>query len=240
MTSKVCYALILVILASQAFGQGDSSLDLPVDPKAWEGYRIRLEGRAPPPEPPPRADEPFQDGPEYVPIFGQDFPVGKSVVFVLDKSSSMDYPAHEGEEETRWERLQKEVTRAIKALGPDQKFSIVEFTCSHRVLWRSLRKATKENKKLAISWLMKLEPSWSTGTGPAVVAGLWWKPDGVILVTDGAPNCGLQPGEHRDMIRRYNKEQIRIDVIGIGVFSYTRAWCQQIASQNGGFYHDVP
>jgi hypothetical protein len=61
----------------------------------------------------------------------------------------------------------------------------------------------------------------------------------VILLTDGEPNCGLQPGQHRDLIRRSNVG-IRIDVIGIGVISYTRAWCQQVALQNGGFYVDVP
>lgn len=238
MGRRLILLIVMVALVTSAHGQGD--LDLPVSPKTWDKWKLGKAGQAPPPGP-PRALEPFQDGPEYapgtIPLYGEALPVGDSVVFVLDKSSSMDYPSYAGGEETRWEKLQREVSLAIMALEPNQRFSIVEFTCSHRLLWRKMRNATQSNKSLAISWLMQLEPSWSTGTGPAVVSGLFFRPDSVILVTDGEPNCRLQPGEHRDMIRMANPG-IRIDVIGIGVFRYTRAWCQQIAAQNGGIYVD--
>lgn len=236
MTRSLPLAILLIALAAQTSVGDDPSLDLPVAPEAWKNFQAKQGQKGKRPEapkdplPPPR--------PEYVPLFGEPVPVGDSVVFVIDRSSSMTCWMDGQGGETRWEVLQHEIAKAVNALDETQKFALIDFTCITWPLWSELRPATAKNKAEAISWLMAREPRSSTGTGPAVVAALSLGPDSVILLTDGDPNCGLQPGEHRDLIRRMNRGT-RIDVIGIGVISQTRAWCQQIACQNNGTYMDV-
>ena len=62
----------------------------------------------------------------------------------------------------------------------------------------------------------------------------------VVLLTDGAPNCGA-PGfnGHRTMISGANRGGATIDVFGIMTWGRTMRFCQQVAGDSGGRFVDV-
>lgn len=102
--------------------------------------------------------------------------------------------------------------------------------------------ATPANKQDGLGWVMGLQPTGATGTGPATAAALGDKSNKlVVLLTDGAPNCGANSDSgHRSMIRSANTQRAKVNVFGIAAYGSYRAFCQGVASDNGGSYFDVP
>ena len=63
----------------------------------------------------------------------------------------------------------------------------------------------------------------------------------VVLLTDGAPNCGANGASgHRRMISSANTQGASINVFGIAASGSYRAFCQGVAGDSGGSYFDVP
>jgi Mg-chelatase subunit ChlD len=63
----------------------------------------------------------------------------------------------------------------------------------------------------------------------------------VVLLTDGAPNCGASDIDgHRRMIRAHNTQGATINVFGIAASGTYRSFCQNVATDSGGSYFDVP
>ena len=119
---------------------------------------------------------------------------------------------------------------------------MIAYDCGTRQWQQDMQPADDGNKASAIAWEMALQPTGATGTGPAVALSLGDKDNmAVVLLTDGAPNCGANGfGGHRSMIVSANTQGATINVFGIAASGSYRAFCQGVASDSGGSYFDVP
>ncbi|MGE0709573.1 MAG: hypothetical protein AB7N76_20940 [Planctomycetota bacterium] len=219
-----------------------STLDLPIGPP-----------KAPAVPTPVVPDEDDDDDPRDTPpptIYGEEINSENDTIFyVLDISCSMDwdnqsYTTLDGQTRRgpRIDRAKAELARSINGLGDNFKFNVIAFDCGTRTWQRAMVEATAGNKQSAIGWTMGLQPTGATGTGPATALALAQKDNmAVVLLTDGAPNCGASSmNGHRQMISSANSQGATINVFGIAATGSYRAFCQSVASDSGGSYFDVP
>ncbi len=246
-TSKIIRSLLIssgiLFLSSLAMAQGSSSgLDLPIEPP-----KLKQEFQ------PPIHDEDSDDNPDDTPppvIYGEEIDVENDTIFyVIDQSCSMGwghlpYTTLEGSTSVgpRMDRAKTELNRSISGLAGNFKFNIVSYDCATRQFANAMVEATEANKQMAAAWVNGLTPAGATGTGPATALSLSNKENlSVVLLTDGAPNCGANGlGQHRIMIINANTQGATINVFGIAASGAYRAFCQGVASDSGGSYFDVP
>lgn len=223
-------------------GAPQSELDLPLGPPAAPVV---------PPAQVPEEDD--DDDPRDTPpptIYGEEINTETDTIYyVLDISCSMDwdsqsYTTLDGQTRrgVRMDRAKAELARSIQGLSDNFKFNVIAFDCGTRQWQRSMVEADDGNKQAAIAWCMGLQPTGATGTGPATAMALGERENKtVVLLTDGAPNCGAN-GEsgHRRMISSANSQGATINVFGIAATGSYRAFCQGVAADSGGSYFDVP
>lgn len=249
-------------------GVSVTDLDLPLERPVYQGpppgpspaRRPTPPAPPAPPAPPPTPDDPRDTPPPT--IYGEEIvSENDTVVYVIDHSGSMqldeqafvtmDGSAGRG---TRMERAKQEIARSILGLSANFRFNVVAFDCA-TITWRqSLVLATDGNKQSALAWVRELQPSGATGTGPATALALADRSNMlVILLTDGAPNCGVPEYDvqlayqesswisgHRRMISLANTQRARVNVFGIAAAGPYRQFCQDVANDSGGVYVDVP
>lgn len=108
----------------------------------------------------------------------------RDVTFVIDTSGSM------GGESIRQAR--QSLSLAVDRLSSDDVFNIIEFDNSTRPLFMAPRAATAENKRVALSWVERLQASGGTEMLPALTEALRGASEDngrlkqVIFLTDGA------------------------------------------------------
>src|SRR5262249_37557983 len=134
-------------------------------------------------------------------FYDEDIPVaGDSVIFVLDRSGSMDlgvkpFTGLDGQPVvggTRLDYVKTEITRSIETLA--LAFNIVTFSeCI--ASWKPARvAATPANKAAAAEWVKRIAADGWTNTGGATALALSDRGNRtVMLLTDGEPNfldCG--------------------------------------------------
>lgn len=240
--ATLCCAVVLT--AALATAQQDG-LDLPIMPPDYVGNAGK------PPAPDPEVGEDPRDEPPPI-IYGEEIDSeSDTIIYVLDTSGSMDwdyqnYVNLDGQRVNgpRIDRAKTELVRSISALPKNFKFNVVAFSCWVQP-WRwELQEANDANKQAASGWVLGLQPYGGTGTGPAVAVALFERENmSIVLLTDGAPNCGTlsqSMEEHRRMIRDNNTQHATINVFGIAASGGYRAFCQQVASDSGGSYFDLP
>lgn len=223
-------------------GAPQSELDLPLGPPSAP--------TVPPAQVPEEDDD---EDPRDTPpptIYGEEIDSETDTIYyVLDISCSMDwdsqsYTTLDGQTRrgVRLDRAKAELTRSIMGLSDNFKFNVIAYDCGSRQWQRSMQEADDGNKQSAISWTMGLRATGATGTGPATALALAEKDNmSVVLLTDGAPNCGANgPSGHRSMIRAANSQGASINVFGIAASGSYRAFCQGVAGDSGGSYFDVP
>ncbi len=166
-------------------------------------------------------------------FFGMKQP-GKSFVFVVDSSMSMNAP-HESEWGTRFGRVQVELIRSIAALDSPQRFFVVFFnTQAMPMPTRGLLDAELSNRKKSLHWVATMRPAGETDPRQALALALRLRPDVIYFLTDG------------DFSIEIKKELIALRQQRTSVHTYafgTRdgsAILRQIARQNGGEFHFVP
>lgn len=208
---------------------------------------------------PPTPDDPT-DAPPPI-IYGEEIGAETdTIVYVIDQSGSMgwdvqSYLTMDGQRATgpRMDRAKLELSRSIMGLAPNFRFDIVSYDCATRLWASGLREANDANKSSALAWVARLTPIGATGTGPAVSLGLSVDRTNlsVVLLTDGAPNCGVPESQgafespeitasHRRMISGANGQGAKISVFGIAASGTYREFCQNVAADSGGAYFDVP
>ncbi len=140
------------------------------------------------------------------------------------------------------ERAKAELMRSVMALSPNFKMNIIAFDCGTRLWAQEMKEANAGNKAAAVAWVKALSPTGATGTGPACALALADKANkSVVLLTDGAPNCGANSDAgHRSMISAANTQGATVNVFGIAASGTYRTFCQNVASDSGGSYFDVP
>jgi len=194
------------------------------------------------------------DGPSFygTPIRSE----SSTVCYVIDISGSMgwdmgQYTSPDGTAQTgcRLDRVKAELVKSIVALPPDWRFDVIAYDCGTYLWQKTLVAATDVNKQAAITWVQALQPQGATGTGPAVSTALALDPELklVVLLTDGAPNCGAGDSSgdgsctdaHRKLIAQANKQHAVIDVFGIGATGVFKDFCLGVAQDSGGVYADA-
>ena len=215
-------------------------LDLPFEEPSREMANTEL-------PPPPEEPEPVEEPPTFS---GEPIPSENSTIFyVVDKSCSMgwDYRTYVDEEGNtksgnRMDRAKVELRKSVNALPKNFKFNLLAYGCS-LARWRTqMVEANVANKGSAIGWINSLYPNDGTMTGPATATALQDKDNkSVVLLTDGAPNCGASgTSGHRSLIKAANTQGAIVTVFGIGASGYLKQFCQDIANDNNGSYTDIP
>jgi Mg-chelatase subunit ChlD len=135
------------------------------------------------------------------------------IVFVLDRSGSMQFPASDegrsagpvtpgrpGDEppaiegDTKIEVARNQLARSIRMLSKDVYFNVVFFSSDVKV-WKAapeMLPATPDNKKQALDWFMKIEAVGATRTFDALLTALDYAAgkngaDTIFLLSDGSP-----------------------------------------------------
>lgn len=232
--------LALLLLATTGRAQ-DARIDLPCDP--WS----HSAGVTTAPVTSAGATDDPRDEPPPV-FFGEEIEVDDgALVYVIDCSGSMLHrerttPGGQRDGPSRMQRAQAELTRSIAGLPRTLRFNVVAYSCAMAVLWPEALRATEENKAAALAFVAGMTPDGLTGTGPASALALSDRSaKALVLLTDGAPNCGANGHEgHRAMIARANAQRAAINVFGIDASGDHRVFCVNVASDSGGTYVDVP
>lgn len=134
----------------------------------------------------------------------------RDVTFIIDTSGSM------GGESIRQAR--QSLSLAVERLGSEDLFNIIEFNSSTRPMFDAPRPATRENKRVAVNWVERLQATGGTEMLPALKAALRDASNDtghlkqVIFLTDGAI------GNEQDLFETIaaRRGQARIFTIGIG------------------------
>jgi len=226
----------------------EKDIDLPVDQP-----QLKLPPQPPQPPPPPTP----VDKPNPPPtIYGKDLKSENgTIIYVIDISGSMgwdmgQYTTPDGKTANgcRLDRAKAELTKSVMTLPKSFKFNMFSFDCGVYQWQGGLVDATDANKSSGMGWISQLQPQGATGTGPAMSSALGLKDNKlVVLLTDGAPNCGAgdESGDssclraHLSMVTGNNSQHAVINVFGIGATGEFKQFCMDVASQNGGNYVDV-
>lgn len=237
--------LLTILFTTTIHAQG---MDLPVPPVKF-GNSIGENSQSPEPEPDDDDGKDPRDTPPPV-IYGEEIDTeNDTIIYVIDRSCSMAWDIQVLVSEdgsltfgNRMERAKAELTRSIMALSDNFKFNILSYSCGVNQFSNQLVEATDPNKQAARTWICGLQPGGATGTGPATSGALSLKDNKtVILLTDGAPNCGAPSmSGHRIMIVNNNTQGATINVFGISASGSYRAFCQGVAADSGGSYFDIP
>jgi len=228
--------------------QYEADLDLPVtNPWGEKGDQNN----------PPTPIAPTPPLPPSPTIYGKNLVSSNgTIVYVIDVSGSMgwdmgQYTAPDGSTQTgdRLDRAKAQLIMSVTSIPASFKFNMYSYDCGCYPWHNSLQPADTAHKQDAISWISKLKPLGSTGTGPAMVQAMTNNSSCKLfaLLTDGAPNCGAgdESGDpsclaaHLQMIDAGNTGHAVIDTFGIGASGGFRQFCMDVASQNGGSYDDV-
>lgn len=193
-------------------------------------------------------DEPDEDdGPK---LYDEDLPTEtESIIYVLDISGSMDwgsssYTGLDGNPTTgtKLQRAKVELIKSIQALTEDFEFNIIAYDCSMR-RWSTARKeATAGNKASATGWVGALLAGGATGTGPAGALALQEKDNKtVVILSDGAPNCGASSNSgHLAMIVGANTQGAIVHTFGVAATGSFEQFLRDIANATGGRYYPIP
>jgi hypothetical protein len=128
-------------------------------------------------------------------------PGAKSIVYVVDRSGSMDQVG---------DFLKNELAKAVNKLNSTQKFNVIWFSDGDPyALSATLVQATEDNKQRLFRHLQDVKFSGSTDPRAAIFKGLELKPELVYILTDG----NFEP-DFVQAITARNTQKIRINAIG--------------------------
>lgn len=173
---------------------------------------------------------------------------GKNIVFVIDVSGSMM-------EKNMIGQVSSGLRMFVTSLTQDYKIDVIFFPdgldSTQRPLWRRLKQMDKTNKEDVYTYLQGLVPFGGTPTRSALKFALQNYPNAtdIVLLSDGAPTLHNRPTRDNiddilKEVKRLNRRDVQINTIGVGTdFAYgTRTsdlykFLEQLAEQNGGFFH---
>lgn len=163
--------------------------------------------------------------------------VGRSFVYVIDTSSSMDGP--------RLRQAKSQLKASLRLLQPNQQFAVILYneTTQRLKLRRQVEQplyfATEVNRQLAAQEIDSIISDAGTDHRPALLEALRLHPDVVYFLTDG-DEPQLSVSDLRDI--RHAAGGTTIHVIRFGDGNWSRStdhWLQQLAGQNSGEYREL-
>ncbi len=165
-----------------------------------------------------------QDERQAANFFGIEDDKAKDVVYVVDRSGSMD-------EILRY--VQRELNRSIGGLGRDQNFHVIFYSSGPGVEMppRKLVPATEENKRAAATFVNRQFAEGATDPSDALAKAFRNNPAVIFLLTDGDFDPAV-----RDQIRLLNREKkVKVNTICF-LYRTGEELAMKIAAQNDGQY----
>ncbi len=162
-------------------------------------------------------------------LFGSGNLDGRKFVFVIDRSQSMG-----GGGLGVLQRAATELKSAVDQLESNHSFQVVGYHAQTVTISnRSLLPATPANKELVPKFVQSLAAYGSTSHEAGLTAALTFRPDVVVLMTDGGlPE--LHAG-HLDSIRRMARgAEIHCLQFGAGPLQNSDNFMSQLAAENDG------
>jgi len=158
--------------------------------------------------------------------------VPRELVFVIDTSGSMGGVSIE--------QARASVSRALRQLGPDDHFNIIEFNTHHRKLFASSLPATRHNVARASEFVRQLSASGGTEMLPALRDALSGQEElhagrlrQVVFITDGA--VGNEVALFEEIVGHLG--HVRLFTVGIG--SAPNGWFMRKAADFGRGTHTL-
>ena len=163
--------------------------------------------------------------------------VGRSFVYVIDTSSSMDGP--------RLRTARAQLKASLRLLQPNQQFAVILYN-EYRVRLKLRRQAeqpmyfaTDVNKQLAAQEIDRIASDNGTDHRPALLEALALKPDVIYFLTDG-DEPELSTADLKDIAHYRNATTIHVIKFGDGTFtSRTLNWLQKLAQLGQGEYREI-
>jgi hypothetical protein len=175
-----------------------------------------------------------QSGPvAAVSLFGGSPAVGRTFVFLIDRSKSMG-----GTGLGVLEAAAKELASALSRLTPSHRFQVIAYhqQCVYLQGTRRLLPATEENKQAVQTFLGGLAAFGGTEHFLALQLALALKPDVIFLLTDGG-DPHLNAAQLREL-RRLAAARTSIHCLqfGFGPLQESDNFMMRLAQQNRGGY----
>lgn len=163
--------------------------------------------------------------------------VGKSFVYVIDTSSSMDGG--------RIRMAKGQLKASLRLLQPNQKFAVlfyneyIEKLKLRRVAEQPMYFASDVNKQLALQQIETVTPDHGTDHFPALQEALALKPDVIYFLTDGE-EPSLSPAELREVQALAGSTTIHVIKFGDGrVTTTATSWLEKLARQCSGEFREL-
>jgi hypothetical protein len=154
--------------------------------------------------------------------------VGKSVVFVIDRSASMGLDG-------RFERARREIAVSLRRLPPDSRFQVIAYHRSSELLaGPGLVLATMESVEAGLSALERLIPEGGTDHSKALRTAMALQPDVICFLTD---DDDLTPDQVRE-ITRLNRSKASIHALCF-IEPFGDSSMPILAKQNRGLFRVV-
>jgi len=158
---------------------------------------------------------------------------GRKIVFVVDRSASMNHP-YPGPAKTRFGRLKVELVRAIMKMSSESQFYIIFFNRYPLFMpSRTLQAATPDTQKKYLYWVATVKAKGDTDPRVALVSAMRLRPDVIYFLTDG----DFLPSIKRDL-RKLRQRSVRIHTIAFGSRSSEKL-LKLVAVQNNGKYRFI-
>jgi len=187
-------------------------------------------------------------------------PLDKDIVFVLDKSGSMDESACGGDRKI--EQMNDAFASIVGQLRDGDRFNVIEFDSDVRVLWDGLRTAGPVNRDEAIARIRSIQADGGTDINEGLERALaMLKVDEarmpiVVMLTDGKPSSGTtNTFSIRKNIKKVNTAEVSIFSLGLGDnldFPFLKALslenyghavqihsCEDVSEQIADFYKTI-
>ncbi|MBM79068.1 MAG: hypothetical protein CMJ78_00545 [Planctomycetaceae bacterium] len=117
-------------------------------------------------------------------FFGIHLP-GKSYIYVVDCSNSMNHP-HPSGAGTRFKRVKLELVRSIRNMEPEMKFYIIFFNqLSIPMPSRAMATAIPEKQLYFLNWSQRVKALGDTDPREALRLAIKMRPDVIYFLTDG-------------------------------------------------------
>lgn len=159
---------------------------------------------------------------------------GRRFVFILDRSQSMG-----GDGLGVLSRATTQLTNAISQLKSNHEFQIVAYhSQTVTISKRQMLVANEENKALVKPFLQRLAAFGATEHNYGITAALAFRPDSVVLLTDGG-YPGLSASQLKDVRRRAGKAEFHCLQFGLGPQQETVNFMTRLATQCDGTFRYI-
>jgi len=172
--------------------------------------------------------------PMSINIFNGTKMTGRRFVFIIDRSQSM------GSQGLGVLSIaQRELTAAIEQLQPNHEFQIVAYhSRTVTISKRQVLTANKANKALVKPFLQRLAAFGATEHHYGISAGLMFRPDTVVLLTDGG-YPGLSATQLKQVRRTAGKAEFHCIQFGLGPQQASANFMTRLANEGNGTFRYI-